>query len=122
MVAWSGLASLFGEDDAFLFETRQAEREIAVAGAAKRRRLACQVVAEDKAAQACRRPKRRCGPQGKKHKDATPFSWAEHLARVTAGPRGQANFKRRYRLTVPSFNKLLGILKPDCRSSPSATD
>ena len=82
MVAWSALVSLFGEDDAVLFATRQAEREAVVAGAAKRRRLVCRAMAEAhaQAQPPPKPPKRRCGPQGKKHKDATPFSWAEQRA------------------------------------------
>ena len=37
-----------------------------------------------------------------------PFSWAEHVARLTEG-----EFKLRYRVTADSFYKLLEILRPD---------
>ena len=79
MVAWSALVSLFGEDDAVLFATRQAEREAVVAGAAKRRRLVCRAMAEAhaQAQPPPKPPKRRCGPQGKKHK---------HTRRRSPGP------------------------------------
>ena len=36
------------------------------------------------------------------------FSWADHVARLT-----ESQFKRRYRLTWPSFNKLLGLVNSD---------
>ena len=47
------------------------------------------------------------GPQGKKMA-VREFSWGDHVARLT-----EAQFKRRYRLTWPSFNKLLGLVSAD---------
>ena len=47
------------------------------------------------------------GPQGKKSR-LSPFSWKDHMARLSP-----ADFKRRYRLSWPSFKELLGLLKDD---------
>ena len=53
--------------------------------------------------------KRGQGPQGKKLK-GTPFSWVDHVIRLT-----ESQFKRRYRLSWPAFNKLLGLLDEDLK-------
>ena len=49
------------------------------------------------------------GPQGKKLK-GTPFSWVDHVMRLS-----ESQFKRRYRLSWPSFNKLLRLLDDDLK-------
>ena len=46
-------------------------------------------------------------PQGKKLKD-TPFSCVDHMMRMDA-----AQVQHRYRLSWPSFNKLLGLVLED---------
>ena len=52
----------------------------------------------------------RQGPQGRKRKDASPFIWEDHVARLTA-----AEFKLRYRLTAEAFYGLLDMLEPMLR-------
>ena len=47
------------------------------------------------------------GPQGPKVRFDTEFSWRDHVARLT-----DRDFKLRYRLTLPAFNELLGMLRP----------
>ena len=48
------------------------------------------------------------GKDCKKRKDPSPFSWTDHLLRMT-----ESEFKLRYRLNFDSFMKLLGILRED---------
>ena len=42
------------------------------------------------------------GPQGRKRREESPFSWEDHIAQLT-----ERQFKLRYRLTYDGFNKLL---------------
>ena len=97
MVAWS---QLFDDDEELgelLERVFSAQHRGAVAGAVLRRRVAvC----------AALRPGGQ-GPQGKKL-PVRHFSWADHVARLN-----EAQFKRRYRLTWPSFNKLLRKIDAD---------
>ena len=72
----------------------QAAVEAAIRAAVHRRRLAA-------AASAAYRLGLRSGgqgPQGKKVPDPAPFSWTDHVARLT-----EAQFKQRYRLTFDGF-------------------
>jgi hypothetical protein len=96
MVAWS---QLLDDDEELgeLLERTFNRRAAAVAGVARRRR-AIAMLSLKRAA---------CGPQGKKMA-VQAFSWADHVHRMT-----EAQFKRRYRLTWVSFNKLLGKVTAD---------
>ena len=48
------------------------------------------------------------GPQGKKRREESTFSWEDHLARLT--PK---EFKQRYRLDWTAFNELLKLIRAD---------
>ena len=48
------------------------------------------------------------GPSGKKRVPGEAFSWSDHVHRLT-----EDQFKRRYRLSWPSFCKLLRLLDED---------
>jgi hypothetical protein len=48
-------------------------------------------------------PKKVC----KKYKDPNPFSWEQHVRRLTEG-----EFRKRYRLDWDSFQELLRLLRP----------
>ena len=91
MVACSRLIA-FDEGDEEWHARRLAKkvRRLKVAVAAHRRRV---VAALDAL-------KSEQGPQGPKRRES-PFSWADHLARLTA-------FKQRYRLDWDAFNALRG--------------
>jgi len=90
MVAWSGLAGSDAYDVLGMgISCIDNADEVAAAAAAHRRQVinaAC--CASEAIAEA---NKQRSGPQGPKHKDGAPFSWAEHCARLT-----EKDFKRRY--------------------------
>ena len=75
------LSSILDEEDD-LFDSLG--HRAAIAGAIQKRRAAA--AGAFLAQQRPREPERQAsGPQGKKHKDATPFSWAEHSAIYSAG-------------------------------------
>ena len=96
MVAWS---QLFDDDDELcdvLERTFGAATSKVVAAAVSKRRVA--MLMHKKGGQ---------GPQGKKQ-HVLPFSWDAHVLRLT-----EQEFKRRYRLPWPSFNKLLHKLSAD---------
>ena len=97
MVAWS---QLFDDEEELgeLLEGVFGPRETSAAAAAMLRRRVAAFASHQGGGQ---------GPPGQKRR-VQLFSWPDHVARLT-----EAQFKRRYRLTWPSFNKLLGILKAD---------
>ena len=47
------------------------------------------------------------GPQGKKRRTESLFSWKDHVSRLT-----EREFKLRYRLDFDAFNKLVKIIRP----------
>jgi hypothetical protein len=48
------------------------------------------------------------GPQGKKRKEESPFSWEDHVKRFT-----EKEFKQRYRLDWAAFKALLRLIRDD---------
>ena len=92
---------IFEDDEELgeLLEHAMGDEAVAAACAGHRRRLAALVRHLRRA--------RGQGPQGKKQKPEV-FSWEAHVARLT-----EAQFKRRYRLTWESFNKLLRVVSAD---------
>ena len=48
------------------------------------------------------------GPQGAKYRTESPFSWNDHVKRLT-----ESEFKLRYRLDFDAFQRLVEILRPD---------
>ena len=48
------------------------------------------------------------GPQGKKRRTESLFSWKDHVSRLT-----EREFKLRYRLDFDAFNKLVKIIRRD---------
>ena len=97
MVAWS---QLFDDDEELgeLLERTFNRRKLAAAAGVAQRRRAIAMLSLKRVA---------CGPQGKKMA-VRAFLWADHVQRLT-----EAQFKRRYRLTWASFNKLLGKVTAD---------
>ena len=91
MVAWNRVA-VEDEDDEIL-ERLAAERlrRIKAAVAARRKQVIAALAAFLSSGQ---------GPQGKKRREAA-FSWDDHLGRLN-----EDEFKQRYRLTWPAFQKL----------------
>ena len=99
MAAWS---AIFDDDPEFgeLLDLALGDDNAAAAGGGGQKRRAA-------AAAAALSMRGGQGPQGKKEK-VEPFSWDKHVRRLTT-----KQFKRRYRLTWESFNKLLEKLNPD---------
>ena len=99
MVASSRLQA-FSEDDEAWHARRAAKkaRLHKCAVAAQRKRVAAAVALLLNGGQ---------GPQGKKRVES-PFSWADHLARLT-----EREFKQRYRLDYDSFKELVNVVRPD---------
>ena len=97
MVAWSQLFDDDPEVGEFLERVFRAREKAGAAAAAVRQRVVAAASLQHVGQ----------GPQGKKMA-VREFSWGDHVARLT-----EAQFKRRYRLTWPSFNKLLGLVSAD---------
>ena len=98
MVAWNRVAVEDEDDD--LLERLAAERlrRIKAAVAARRKQVIAALAAFLPSGQ---------GPQGKKRREAA-FSWDDHLGRLN-----EDEFKQRYRLTWPAFQKLLDVIRSD---------
>ena len=87
-----------GEDDnAHLERRRRLQRRLRVLVASRRRVVAAGVHLVSSGQ----------GPQGSKRPDEDPFSWTDHVARLS-----EDEFKQRYRLTFDAFYQMLQKIRP----------
>ena len=98
MVAFSRSSACEDADEEAARDAIRRARRLKIAVAVQRRRVAAAIAALLGGQ----------GPQGKKRREESPFSWADHLARLT--PK---EFKQRYRLDWTAFNELLKLIRAD---------
>ena len=88
----------FDEDEEMQRRAVKKARRLKIAVAVQRRRAAAAIILLLNGQ----------GPQGKKRRPQSPFSWADHLALLT-----EKEFKERYRLDWSAFHDLLKLIRDD---------
>ena len=98
MPATNSRVVAFDEDDEYRRRAVKKARRLKLAVAVQRRRAAAAIMLLMNGQ----------GPQGRKRRPQSPFSWEDHVARLT-----EPEFKQRYRLNWDSFQDLLRLIRDD---------